>query len=69
MIVMANMRFKLSVLTVPCRACAGSVPRRPAAFRSTVAFLPLEFELMPLRRWSESVWRYYFCRFPRYVLS
>ena len=32
-------------------------------FRNTVAFLTSEMELMPLSRWNESVFRYYFCRF------
>ena len=32
-------------------------------FQKTVAFLPTEIELMPLCRWNESVFRYYFCRF------
>lgn len=32
-------------------------------FHSTVEFLPSEFEVMPLSRWTESVLRYYFCRF------
>ena len=32
-------------------------------FHNTVAFLPSEVELMPLSRWTEAVFRYFFCRF------
>jgi hypothetical protein len=34
-----------------------------SAFRETLAFLPSELRLMPLSRWNESVFRYFFCRF------
>ncbi len=30
---------------------------------ATLEFLPREFKRMPLERWSEAVFRYYFCRF------
>jgi hypothetical protein len=33
------------------------------AFRRTVGFLPGELAVMPLSRWNESVFRYYFCHF------
>lgn len=34
-----------------------------SAFRETVGFLPTEVGVMPLGRWNESVFRYFFCRF------
>jgi len=33
------------------------------AFNDTVAFLPRELKTVPLGRWSEGVFRYFFCRF------
>jgi hypothetical protein len=33
-----------------------------ATFRETIAFLPTEFALMPLNRWNESGFRYFYCR-------
>jgi hypothetical protein len=33
------------------------------AFARLVEFLPSEFAVMPLNRWTESVVRYFFCRF------
>jgi hypothetical protein len=33
------------------------------ALEATLEFLPREFKRMPLERWSEAVFRYYFCRF------
>ncbi len=32
-------------------------------FRKTCSFLPSEFEVMPMSRWNESAFRYFFCRF------
>jgi hypothetical protein len=34
-----------------------------STFSSTLAFLPNELRRMPLSRWNESVFRYFFCRF------
>jgi hypothetical protein len=33
-----------------------------AAFRDAIASLPTELALMPLSRWNESVFRFFFCR-------
>lgn len=34
-----------------------------SVFAKVTAFMPTELVLMPLSRWNESVFRYFFCRF------